>query len=331
MASAGGSLVRRIAPAVVEIMGANPGPMTLDGSRTYLLGTGSRRLLVDTAEGKPQWRAALQGVLEESGCSIEAVLLTHHHHDHVGGLADVMAMGPALPGVFQAGDDSTRVSWAAPGGPSVRASALADGQTFGVEGVTVRALLTPGHTPDSASFVADGDVLPWGMGRAAFVGDCVLGTSSGVVTDLASQKRSIERLVGERPRALYCGHGAEVAGTGGEAEAWALKMLAHRTSRAEQVHAALEATGAGGATAVAVARAVYEAAGMSHVLGDPVLSKAAAFQTLVALRFMAAQGRCERASGPEAGQGGTSGIEEGKVDPREMLEATDAVWRAKGC
>ena len=322
---AGASLVRRVAPAVVEIMGANPGPMTLDGSRTYLLGTGPKRILVDTGEGRPQWREALQSVLDSDGCSVEAVLLTHHHHDHVGGVEDVLSLGSGPVAVFQAGGDATRIEW---GEKRARPAALADGQLFEVEGATVRAMFTPGHTPDSTSFVAEGAVLPWGEGRAAFVGDCVLGTSSGVVTDLASQKRSIERIVEARPQALYCGHGTEVAGKAGEAEAWALKMLAHRTSRAEQVIEALSAAGRDGATAVSLAGAVYEKAGMAHVMSDPVLSIAASFQTLVALRFMSDQGRCERVRGPSAASAGDGTAEEGKVDPREMQEANEAVWRA---
>ena len=89
------------------------------GTNTYLVGTGTRRLLIDTGSGgKPSWTmnlgrvldgflpddAAQTGVTSEHGSGlkegrsirgrrsieIEAIILTHRHRDHVGGVGDAL-------------------------------------------------------------------------------------------------------------------------------------------------------------------------------------------------------------------------------------------------
>ncbi len=53
-------------PLVVSILGLNPGPFTLQGTNTYLIGAGARRILLDTADGtKPKYFENVQAVMKK--------------------------------------------------------------------------------------------------------------------------------------------------------------------------------------------------------------------------------------------------------------------------
>ncbi|KAH6844850.1 beta-lactamase-like protein [Chaetomium sp. MPI-CAGE-AT-0009] len=170
--------VERLAPGCIRILGGNPGKFTLQGTNTYLVGTGASRILIDTGEGRASWVAALRRVLQEERATIGAALLTHWHRDHTGGVADLLAAWPGTP-VHKHQPEPEESGWAG----------LADGQTFRVDGATLTAAHTPGHT-------ADHMVLYWAEQGALFTGDNVLGHGTSVFEDLAAYVSSLERMRG---------------------------------------------------------------------------------------------------------------------------------------
>ncbi len=86
--------VERLSPICIRILGGNPGKFTLQGTNTYLVGSGPDRLLIDTGEGKPSWISALRRTLEEEGASVQAAIITHWHRDHVGGIGQLLEHSP---------------------------------------------------------------------------------------------------------------------------------------------------------------------------------------------------------------------------------------------
>ena len=76
---------------VVVALGQNPGIFTGPGTNTYLVGTGRERILLDAGDGKPAYLPVLTQALEQAGgVSIQEIVVTHAHRDHMGGVASVL-------------------------------------------------------------------------------------------------------------------------------------------------------------------------------------------------------------------------------------------------
>ena len=219
----------RMSSRVVRILGLNPGPFTLQGTNTYLVGQGRQRILIDTGDGKEGYPALLQKSLED--CEIKHIILTHWHHDHVGGLADVCKMQPnAKIWKYPCPEHDTTFNGI---GSSAKTPfdirTLKDGDTFQADDSTsLRVVFTPGHTADHvALFMAEEE--------AVFSGDCILGEGSAVFEDLFDYMKSLQRLIDLKPGFIYPGHGPGVQ----SAMSKIVEYVEHRNQREEQILACI--------------------------------------------------------------------------------------------
>lgn len=218
--------VERLSPICIRILGGNPSKFTLQGTNTYLIGSGPQRILIDTAEGKPSWIAALKRTLVEEKATIGSTLLTHWHPDHVGGVRDVLELAEesaAKPKVYKNRPDAGQLD-------------IADGQQFSVEGATLTAHYTPGHANDHMVFTLTEE------DGAMFTGDNVLGQGTAVFEDLSTYLASLERMstlysTGNGRRA-YPGHGPAID----DGPARIREYVSHRQQREDQIVSTLRET-----------------------------------------------------------------------------------------
>ncbi|KAF2997725.1 hypothetical protein E8E14_001356 [Neopestalotiopsis sp. 37M] len=180
--------VEQISPRVIRVLGQNPGEFTLQGTNTYIVGTGRSRLIIDTGQGSPQWIENVVSLLGSMGVILSHVLLTHWHGDHTGGVADLMKSYPHLTTAIYKNS------------PARDQNNIIDGQPFSVEGATVRALHTPGHAHDHMCFVLEEE-------NAMFTGDNILGHGTTAVEELGPIMSSWRRMLTQNCERGYPGHG----------------------------------------------------------------------------------------------------------------------------
>jgi glyoxylase-like metal-dependent hydrolase (beta-lactamase superfamily II) len=218
------------------VLAPNPGPMTLDGTNTWVLREpGARRSVV--VDPGPLHEQHLSAVADRAG-EVGVVLLTHRHLDHAEAARTFAER--ARCGV-RALDPQYRFG----------AEGLADGDVVEVDGLEVRVVSTPGHTSDSLSFVLPAE-------RVVLTGDTVLGRGTSVVAHpdgrLGPYLESLQRLramaVTHEIDDVLPGHGPVL----GDARSVLDGYLTHRAQRLDQVRAALAD---GALDAAGVVRRVY--------------------------------------------------------------------------
>lgn len=195
---------------VLAIRADNPGPFTLTGTNTWIVGR-EPAWVIDPGPPLPAHLDALAAELAARG-GLGGIVLTHDHPDHAEG---------AVPLRERSG-----------GGPIAAAHGavdvtLADGDRAG----PLTVVATPGHAPDHLAFA---------VGEIVFSGDAVLGTGSSLLIPepgaLTAQIASMRRLLALRPHVICPGHGPLVT----DPEAKLSEYVAHRLARERQLLDALD-------------------------------------------------------------------------------------------
>ncbi|MCW2946438.1 MAG: beta-lactamase domain protein [Actinoallomurus sp.] len=217
------------------VLAPNPSPMTLDGTNTWVLREpGSERSVV--IDPGPEHEEHLNRVAAEAG-RVALVLLTHGHPDHAEGarrFAELAARGPR-PVPVRALDPAHRLG----------EEGLGEGDVVELDGLELRVMETPGHSPDSLSFWLPAD-------QAVLTGDTVLGYGTTVVHRLGDYLNSLDRLraMAEGARVILPGHGPKLD----DPVAALDHYIGHRRERLQQVE---DAVAAGDRTAAQVVQRVY--------------------------------------------------------------------------
>ena len=138
------------------------------GTNCYLLCDETEKLCAVVDPGGDAARVAAAVV--DTGCAPCAILLTHGHYDHTGGVAELRAKWPDVPVYLNHRDQYEGDAYLQQLFPPVPgAKDSDDGDTIQVGGLTVDVMATPGHSEGSVTLRC-GDVLL--CGDTLFAGSC---------------------------------------------------------------------------------------------------------------------------------------------------------------
>ena len=196
-----------------SITAPNPGPFTLDGTRTYLLGDTA---VLDPGPSIESHIDAIRAAMPR----LDTILITHRHGDHAPAAvplkeatgARIIAPRNVLESVDQ------RVT---------------GGEVLHIDDVDIEVIATPGHTNEHVCYLtSDGDL---------FTGDTILGTGTTAIFPpdghMGDYIRSLRTLRERNPKRIHPAHGP----TRDDAVALIDEYIAHRLEREQQVLDAIAA------------------------------------------------------------------------------------------
>lgn len=194
---------------LVGVRAANPGPFTLSGTNSWVVGR-DPAWLIDPGPALPDHIDALIEELELRG-GLAGIALTHDHPDHSEGVPAIRGRFPEARLAAARGEVDERLADAGPFGP-------------------LTAVQTPGHASDHLAYV---------LGEVAFTGDAVLGEGSVFIFPdpgaLAGYLEGLDRLRRRELEQLCPGHGPLVT----DAPARIDEYIRHRLDRERRLLAAL--------------------------------------------------------------------------------------------
>ena len=139
-------------------------------------------------------------ITQKLGLEIEAILLTHGHFDHVGGVRTIAAETDCA--VWLCAEDLSMPPMIT-GGPLYYTNTYAEGDTLELAGLTIQVLHTPGHTPGSVCLICEDHMF---SGDTLFEGSC--GRTDLPGGSWSTIQKSLRRLAKlEKNYTVHPGHG----------------------------------------------------------------------------------------------------------------------------
>ena len=219
--------LEEVEPGIARLLAPNPSAFTYTGTQTYFLGS-EQLAIIDPGPDLPEHVDAIIAAIGTR--NVAAILCTHTHRDHSPAAAPLAertgapivgcaplaleTVGPRADAAFDGDYTPDRV--------------LDDGEAISVDGLSITAFATPGHTSNHLCFALEGS-------GALFTGDHVMGWSTTVVVppdgDMAAYMRSLDKLRQRDDRIYYPAHGPPVTNP----SQYVRGLIGHRMQREKQV------------------------------------------------------------------------------------------------
>jgi len=222
-----GALVA-VAPGIWRVTAPNKGPYTFTGTNTFLAGERSV-IIIDPGPDDSKHLAALTAAI--AGRKVETILLTHSHKDHSALASRLKASTGApiwfggkhhlsrKPRLFEKNAVARSSDWSL-----VPDRVLADGDTVGVDGMTLGVIATPGHCANHLAYSVAG--TPY-----LIVGDHVMGWSTTMVAppdgSMGQYLQSLDKVITAPFTHYLPAHGGPIP----EGRKFTRALLAHRQER----------------------------------------------------------------------------------------------------
>ncbi|AZV38373.1 MBL fold metallo-hydrolase [Komagataeibacter xylinus] len=203
-------------PAIRRVVANNPGPMTGNGTNSWLVEHEGGCVVIDPGSATPAHLDAL--VAAEGERPLTHIILTHTHHDHLDGARPLgQRLGIPVCG-FHASEDPDFT-------PDI---GLRDGERI----AGLRVLYTPGHASDHICLETPDGII--------FTGDHIMGWSTTMIPpapygSVRQFLRSMDYVRTRNARLLLPAHGPAIT----RVEACIDGLVAHRMAREDSIMALL--------------------------------------------------------------------------------------------
>ena len=228
-----------LSPTVRRMVAPNPGIMTGPGTNSYLVGHNE----VAVIDPGPADESHMEALMQAAGGPIRWIFTTHTHPDHSPGAT-----------LLKARTGATMLGMAAPAeGPQDRTytpdQLVTHGDRFTVDGITLRAIHTPGHASNHVCYLLEEE-------RLLFTGDHIMQGSTVVISppdgDMTAYLESLRALLDLDIDYFAPGHGYLV----GQPHQVVEHLLVHRKGREDKILRVLRSQPA--ATLDSLLPAVYD-------------------------------------------------------------------------
>ena len=209
-------------PRVMRITAPNPGVMTGPGTNSYIVG--ERELAV--IDPGPDIESHVTALVEAVGTRLKWILCTHTHLDHSPAARALKAATKAQIAGLACAQDGRQDAQFCPD------RLLKDGDMVALDGVTLRAVHTPGHASNHLCYLFEEE-------RLLFTGDHVMQGSTVVISppdgNMQAYFASLDKLLRLDLAGLAPGHGRLIETPHDEVR----RLVAHRLKREQKVADAL--------------------------------------------------------------------------------------------
>jgi len=158
-----------------------------DDNYIWLMTTNEGSIVIDPGESKNLLKA-----IEKKNIKLDAILITHHHYDHTGGIEELLMKYPNLK-VYGPNNNIDLIK-----------SRLRDGELLNIIGIDFEVIEIPGHTLDHIAYYANINNSPiLFCGDTLFAGGCGR-VFEGTFDQMYESLMKLKKL--PKNTRIYCGH-----------------------------------------------------------------------------------------------------------------------------